>query len=82
MFAQFGKNLGSLIEAVNVLGSLFYGSLLGVFVLAFFFRRVHGTGAFWGMLAGEAALAKLGERPFQIGAVVEHKRGRARVEYR
>jgi phosphoribosylformylglycinamidine cyclo-ligase len=30
----------------------------------------------------EAALAKLGERPFRIGAVVEHKRGRARVEYR
>jgi SSS family transporter len=54
--AGFGKNLGSLIEAVNVLGSLFYGSLLGVFVLAFFFRRVHGTGAFWGMLAGEAAI--------------------------
>jgi SSS family transporter len=54
--AGFGKNLGSLIEAVNVLGSLFYGSLLGVFVLAFFFRRVHGAGAFWGMLAGEAAI--------------------------
>jgi Na+/proline symporter len=37
-----------------VLGSLFYGSLLGVFVLAFFFRSVRGTGAFWGMLLGEA----------------------------
>ena len=46
MFAQFGKNLGSLIEAVNRLGSLFYGSLLGVFTLAFFFPRVGGTGAF------------------------------------
>jgi Na+(H+)/acetate symporter ActP len=54
--AGFGKNLGSLIEAVNKLGSLFYGSLLGVFVLAFFFRRVGGTGAFWGMVAGEAAI--------------------------
>jgi SSS family transporter len=54
--AGFGKGLGSLIEAVNVLGSLFYGSLLGVFVLAFFFRRVNGTGAFLGMLAGEAAI--------------------------
>ena len=54
--AGFGKNLGSLIEAVNVLGSLFYGSLLGVFVLAFFFRRVRGTGAFCGMLAGEVAI--------------------------
>src|SRR5262249_35933539 len=56
LLAGFGKTLGSLIEAVNVLGSLFYGSLLGVFVLAFFFRRVRGTGAFWGMLAGECAI--------------------------
>ena len=55
-FAGFGKNLGSLIEAVNIVGSLFYGSLLGVFVLAFFFKRVGGTGAFVGMLAGEAAI--------------------------
>jgi Na+/proline symporter len=45
-----------LIEAVNIVGSLFYGSLLGVFVLAFFFKRVSGTGAFVGMLAGEAAI--------------------------
>ncbi|HEY7388165.1 MAG TPA: sodium:solute symporter [Bryobacteraceae bacterium] len=52
--AGFGHKLGSLIVAVNVLGSLFYGSLLGVFVLAFFFRSVRGTGAFWGMLLGEA----------------------------
>lgn len=55
-FAQFGKNLGSLIEAVNMLGSLFYGSLLGVFALAFFFPKVKGNGAFFGMLAGEAAI--------------------------
>jgi Na+/proline symporter len=55
-FAGFGKNLGSLIEAVNIVGSLFYGSLLGVFALAFFFKRVNGAGAFWGMLAGEAAI--------------------------
>ena len=56
MFAQFGKNLGSLIEAVNRLGSLFYGSLLGVFTLAFFFPKVGGTGAFFGMIAAEAAI--------------------------
>jgi len=56
MFAQFGKNLGSLIEAVNRLGSLFYGSLLGVFTLAFFFPKVGGNGAFLGMIAAEAAI--------------------------
>jgi len=56
MFAQFGKNLGSLIEAVNRLGSLFYGSLLGVFTLAFFFPKVGGTGAFLGMIVAEIAI--------------------------
>jgi len=55
-FAQYGKNLGSLVEVVNLVGSLFYGSLLGVFALAFFTTRVTGTAAFWGMLAGEAAI--------------------------
>src|SRR5579863_5546048 len=35
-FAQFGSSFGALIEAVNIVGSLFYGGLLGVFVLAFF----------------------------------------------
>ncbi len=54
--AEFGKNLGALIEAVNILGSLFYGGLLGVFVLAFFFKRVGGTAAFLGVIAGEAAI--------------------------
>jgi Na+/proline symporter len=55
-FAQFGRNFGALIQAVNVVGSLFYGSLLGVFVLAFFFKSVSGRGAFVGVIAGEAAI--------------------------
>ncbi len=54
--AEYGRNLGSLIEAVNMLGSLFYGGLLGVFVLAFFFPRIGGTAAFAGVLCGEAAI--------------------------
>jgi Na+/proline symporter len=56
IFAGWGKHLGSLIVAVNVVGSLFYGSLLGCFVLAFGFRRVGGTATFVGMLAGEVAI--------------------------
>lgn len=56
MTAEFGRNLGSLVEAVNLLGSLFYGGLLGVFALAFFFKRVNAAGAFYGVLAGEAAI--------------------------
>ena len=55
-FAGYGAGLGSLIEAVNMVGSLFYGGMLGVFVLAFFCPRVGGTAAFWGVLAGEAAI--------------------------
>lgn len=54
--ARYATNLGSLIEAVNMLGSLFYGGLLGVFMLAFFFPRVTARGAFYGVLAGEAAI--------------------------
>lgn len=54
--AQYGKNLGSLIEAVNMVGSLFYGGLLGVFVLALMMPRVGARGAFYGVLAGEAAI--------------------------
>ena len=55
-FADWGKTLGSLIVAVNVVGSLFYGSLLGCFVVAFAFKKVGGTAVFLGMLAGEAAI--------------------------
>lgn len=54
--AQYGSNLGSLIEAVNRIGSLFYGSMLGVFVLAFFFPRATAAGAFIGVLAGQAVV--------------------------
>jgi len=55
-FAGWGKKPDSLIVAVNVVGSLFYGTLLGCFVLAFVFRRVRGTATFIGMLAGEAVV--------------------------
>ncbi len=54
--AEFAKGQGSLVETVNLLGSFFYGGMLGVFVLAFFFPRVRGRGAFLGVLAGEAVI--------------------------
>lgn len=57
VFAGYGDQLGSLIEAVNIVGSLFYGSMLGVFVLAFAPWRANGHGAFVGVLAGLAAVA-------------------------
>ncbi len=55
--AIFATNLGSLIEVVNRFGSFFYGSLLGVFVLAIGTRRATGTGAFIGLIAGMSAVA-------------------------
>jgi Na+/proline symporter len=54
--AQFSESLGSLIVAVNKLGSYFYGGMLGVFALAFYFPRVGGTAAFLAVIAGEAAI--------------------------
>ena len=50
--ALFATNLGSLIEVVNKFGSFFYGSLLGVFVLAFIVKRARARGAFFGLLFG------------------------------
>jgi Na+/proline symporter len=55
-FAQFARHLGSLVEAVNQVGSFFYPVLLGVFILAFFFKRVQGGSAFWALLIGEATI--------------------------
>jgi SSS family transporter len=46
--AQFaGQVAQSLIEAVNVLGSLFYGVILGIFLVAFYFRKVKANAIFW-----------------------------------
>jgi hypothetical protein len=56
IFAGWGSKLGPLIVAVNQVGSLFYGSLLGCFVLAFGFRRAGGTATFTGMIVGEAVV--------------------------
>jgi Na+/proline symporter len=47
---------GALIEVVNQVGSYFYGSMLGVFVVAFFLRRVSGTAAFAATIVGQAAI--------------------------
>jgi Na+/proline symporter len=55
--AIYASRLGSLIEVVNKFGSYFYGSLLGVFVLALGTRRATGRGAFWGLIAGLISVA-------------------------
>jgi Na+/proline symporter len=55
--AVYASSLGPLIEVVNRFGSLFYGSILGVFMLATLTRRATGTGAFVGLICGMAAVA-------------------------
>jgi SSS family transporter len=55
-FAQFASELGSLVEAVNILGSLFYGTMLGIFLLAFYVKGVGGTATFAAAFAGEAVV--------------------------
>ena len=54
--ATYAATLGSLIEVVNRFGSFFYGSILGVFILAMI-PRARAAGAFFGMLAGMGAVA-------------------------
>ncbi len=55
--AIYAAELGSLIEVVNRFGSLFYGSILGVFVLAIGVRFATGHGAFAGLIGGMATVA-------------------------
>jgi len=55
-FAEFASGLGTLIEAVNILGSLFYGTILGIFLVAFFIKHIKGTSVFTAALIAEAAV--------------------------
>ena len=55
--AMYAVQLGSLIEVVNTFGSYFYGSILGVFILAIGLKRTNGHGAFIGLIAGMLVVA-------------------------
>jgi fucose permease len=50
---MFASKLGSLIEAVNVLGSLFYGTILGIFLVAFYMKRIGGKAVFYAAITTE-----------------------------
>ena len=52
--AMFASKLGSLIEAVNILGSLFYGTILGIFLVAFYMKKIKGFAVFWAAVLTEA----------------------------
>ncbi len=57
LIAIWAVELGSLIEVVNRFGSFFYGSILGVFLLAIGWSRANSTGAFTGLIAGMGVVA-------------------------
>lgn len=52
-FALFANRLGSLIEAVNILGSIFYGTILGIFLIAFYLKEIGGQATFYSALIAE-----------------------------
>ncbi|SKA06406.1 sodium:solute symporter [Sediminibacterium ginsengisoli] len=53
MTAELASGMGSLIEAVNVLGSLFYGVILGIFLVAFYMKKVQSAAVFTAAIVGE-----------------------------
>jgi hypothetical protein len=52
-FALFAHLAENLIQAVNIVGSVFYGVVLGLFLVAFFVRWVRGTAVFWGAVVAQ-----------------------------
>jgi solute:Na+ symporter, SSS family len=57
--AELAGGMGSLIEAVNVLGSLFYGVILGIFLVAFYWKKIGANAVFWAAVIGELAVITL-----------------------
>ncbi|MEE9165126.1 MAG: sodium:solute symporter [Nitrospinota bacterium] len=55
-FALFADHLGSLVEAVNRLGSLFYGTILGIFLVGFFFKKIGGNATFIAAILAELSV--------------------------
>lgn len=56
LMALFASKLGNLLEAVNILGSLFYGTILGIFLVAFYFKSIGGKAVFYAALLSEVVI--------------------------
>ena len=54
--ALYASRLGNLLEAVNILGSLFYGTILGIFIVAFYMKRIGGKAVFYAAIITEAII--------------------------
>ncbi|MBS1524166.1 MAG: sodium:solute symporter [Bacteroidetes bacterium] len=60
VMALYAGKMGNLLEAVNELGSYIYGTILGVFVVAFFLKRINGTSVFVAAVISEAIICLMG----------------------
>ena len=56
LFAAFGSLVENLIQLVNIIGSIFYGTILGVFLVAFFLNKVKGKAVFWAAIISEVSI--------------------------
>ncbi|MGA6120727.1 sodium:solute symporter [Sphingobacterium sp. UDSM-2020] len=54
--ALYASRLGNLLEAVNILGSLFYGTILGIFIVAFYMKRIGGKAVFYAAIITEVII--------------------------
>lgn len=59
LVALYASKLGNLLEAVNILGSLFYGTILGIFVVAFYVKRAGGQAVLWAAVLTEIIVVAL-----------------------
>ena len=59
LFASVGSLFENLIQLVNIIGSVFYGTILGVFLIAIFIKQVKGKAAFWAAIISEAVIILL-----------------------
>ena len=56
LFASIGNLFENLIQLVNIIGSVFYGTILGIFLVAIFIKYVQGKAVFWAALISEAII--------------------------
>ena len=61
IMALYASKIGNLLEAVNILGSYIYGTILGVFLVAFYVRHVNGRAVFFAALAAEILVILIGQ---------------------
>ena len=58
-FASIGNLFENLIQLVNIIGSIFYGTILGVFLIAIFIKSIKGKAAFWATIISESVIILL-----------------------